>query len=180
MPRLKDLYQEKVVPHLNKKFGYHNAHQVPRLEKIVINMGLGEATQDPKILEIAIEELATVTGQRPAITRAHLSVSNFRLRTGNPIGCRVTLRGARMYEFFDRFANVAAPRIRDFRGLPRKSFDGRGNYNFGITEQTIFPEIDYDKVSRVLGMNITIVTTARTDEEGMELLSSLGMPFRRS
>jgi len=178
-PRLLELYRQEIIPHLRKRFSYKNIMQVPRLEKIVLNMGVGEATENPKFLDTAAEELAQITGQRPAITRAKKSISNFRLRQGMPIGCRVTLRRWRMYEFLDRLINVAIPRIRDFRGLSDRSYDGRGNFSLGIKEQIIFPEIDYDKVDRIRGMDITIVTTAKTDEEAFELLSAFGMPFRK-
>jgi large subunit ribosomal protein L5 len=162
-----------------KRFGYKSIMQVPRLEKIVVNMGVGEAVADRKVLDEAVEQLALITGQRPMITKAKKSISNFKLREGMPIGCKVTLRGARMYEFFDRLVTLALPRVRDFRGVSDRSFDGRGNYSLGIREQIVFPEIDIDKVSRILGMDITFVTTARTDEEAYELLKELGMPFRR-
>jgi large subunit ribosomal protein L5 len=180
MSRLLEDYRERVVPGLMKKLGLANVFQVPRLEKIVVSIGLGEATQDPKVIDIAVQELAAITGQKPAITRAKKSVSNFKLRAGTPIGVKVTLRGNMMYEFFDRLVNVAIPRVRDFRGLSSDSFDGRGNYSFGIEEHVIFPEIKYDQVKKVLGMNITIVTTALTDEQAFEFLSDMGMPFRRS
>jgi len=179
VPRLKKLYQEHIIPYMMKRFGYKNIMQVPRLEKIVVNMGVGEATQDRKLLDAAMKELALITGQKPAVRRAKRSISQFKLRKGMPIGCKVTLRRDRMYEFLDRLINVAVPRIRDFRGLSERSFDGRGNYSLGIHEQIIFPEIDYDKVERVRGMDITIVTTAKTDEEAYELLKEFGMPFRR-
>jgi large subunit ribosomal protein L5 len=179
MPRLLEDYRERVVPGLMKKFGLGNVFQVPRLEKIIVSIGLGEATQDPKVIDVAIQELAVITGQKPVTTRAKKSVSNFKLRAGTPIGVKVTLRGTMMYEFFDRLVNVAIPRIRDFRGLSPDSFDGRGNYSFGIEEHTIFPEIKYDQVKKVLGMNITIVTTAATDEQAFEFLGDMGMPFRR-
>ena len=178
MARLKDLYQEKVVPALMKRFGYQNRMEVPRLEKIVINMGLGEAIQNIKILDSAVQELSQISGQKPVITKAKKSIAQFKLRTGMPIGCMVTLRKERMYEFFNRLVNVALPRVRDFKGVSGKSFDGRGNYSLGIREQLIFPEIHYDKIDKVKGMNIIIVTTAKTDEEGKELLKLLGMPFR--
>jgi large subunit ribosomal protein L5 len=178
MPRMKNLYQEKVVPALMKRFGYQNRMQVPRLEKIIINMGLGEAIQNIKILDSAVLEISQITGQKPVITKAKKSIAQFKLRTGMPIGCMVTLRKERMYEFFNRLVNVALPRVRDFKGLSGKSFDGRGNYALGIREQLIFPEIHYDKIDKVKGMNIVIVTTAKTDEEGKELLRLLGMPFR--
>jgi len=178
MPRLKDLYQENVIPALMKRFGYQNRMEVPRLEKIVINMGLGEAIQNIKILDSAVQELSQITGQKPIITKAKKSIAQFKLRTGMPIGCMVTLRKEKMYEFFSRLVNVALPRVRDFKGVSGKSFDGRGNYTLGIREQLIFPEIHYDKIDKVKGMNIIIVTTAKTDEEGKELLKLLGMPFR--
>jgi large subunit ribosomal protein L5 len=178
MARLKDVYQEKAVPALMKRFNYKNRMQVPRLEKIVINMGLGEAIQNIKILDSAAQELSQITGQKPVITKAKKSIAQFKLRTGMPIGCMVTLRKERMYEFFNRLVNVALPRVRDFKGTSGKSFDGRGNYALGIREQLIFPEIHYDKIDKVKGMNIVIVTTAKSDEEGKELLRLLGMPFR--
>jgi large subunit ribosomal protein L5 len=178
MPKLKDLYQENVIPALMKRFGYQNRMEVPRLEKIVINMGLGEAIQNIKILDSAVQELSQITGQKPVITKAKKSIAQFKLRTGMPIGCMVTLRKERMYEFFSRLVNVALPRVRDFKGVSGKSFDGRGNYSLGIREQLIFPEIHYDKIDKVKGMNIIVVTTAKTDEEGKELLKLLGMPFR--
>jgi len=178
MARLKKLYNEEIIPVLTKKFKYKNRMEVSKLEKIVVNMGIGDALTNPKFLDAAMEDLATIVGQRPAITRAKKSISNFKLRAGMAIGCRVTLRRERMYEFFDRLVNVAIPRIRDFRGVPTKSFDGRGNYTLGISEQIVFPEIDYDSVEKVRGMDITVVTTAKTDEEALELLKMLGMPFR--
>ena len=178
MARLKDRYHEEVVPALTKKFRYTNKMQVPKLEKIVVNMGTGDALVNAKLLDAAVEDLTLIVGQRPAITRAKKSISNFKLREGMAVGCRDTLRRNRMYEFFDRLVNVAIPRIRDFRGVPIKSFDGRGNYTLGITEQIVFAEIDYDSVEKVRGMDITVVTTAKTDEEAMELLKLLGMPFR--
>jgi large subunit ribosomal protein L5 len=178
MAKLKEVYQEKVVPALIKRFNYKNGMQVPRLEKIVVNMGLGEAIQNVKILDSAAQELGQITGQKSVITKAKKSIAQFKLRTGMPIGCMVTLRKERMYEFFNRLVNVALPRVRDFKGLSGKSFDGRGNYALGIREQLIFPEIHYDKIDKIKGMNIVIVTTARTDEEGKELLKLLGMPFR--
>ncbi len=179
VPRLQLHYREKVIPELMKKFQYKNAMMVPRLEKIVLNVGIGEASQNPKLLESAAKELAAITGLKPAITRARLSISNFKLRKGMAIGCRVTLRRFHMYEFLDRFLNVAIPRIRDFRGLSDRSFDGRGSYSIGIKEQIIFPEIDIDKIERVHGLDITMVTTARTDEEAQALLQAMGVPFRR-
>jgi large subunit ribosomal protein L5 len=178
-PRLRETYLRDSVPSLTKRFQYKSVMQVPRLEKISVNVGLGAATQDAKILDAAVKELELVVGQKVVITRAKKSISNFKLRQGVPIGCRVTLRGARMYEFFDRFVNVAVPRIRDFRGFSEKSLDGRGNFTVGIKEQIIFPEIDVDKVTRITGMDITFVTTAQTDEEAYELLKGLGMPFVR-
>jgi large subunit ribosomal protein L5 len=178
MAKMKDLYREKVIPALMKRFGYQNRMEVPRLEKIVINMGLGEAIQNIKILDSAVQELSQITGQKPIITKAKKSIAQFKLRTGMPIGCMVTLRKEKMYEFFSRLVNVALPRVRDFKGVSGKSFDGRGNYSLGIREQLIFPEIHYDKIDKIKGMNIIIVTTAKTDEEGKELLKLLGMPFR--
>jgi large subunit ribosomal protein L5 len=178
MAKLKDLYQENVIPALMKRFGYQNRMEVPRLDKIVINMGLGEAIQNIKILDSAVQELSQITGQKPIITKAKKSIAQFKLRTGMPIGCMVTLRKERMCEFFSRLVNIALPRVRDFKGVSGKSFDGRGNYSLGIREQLIFPEIHYDKIDKVKGMNIIIVTTAKTDEEGKELLKLLGMPFR--
>jgi large subunit ribosomal protein L5 len=178
MAKLKEVYREKVVPALMKRFGYKNRMEVPKLEKIVINMGLGEAIQNIKILDSAVQELSQITGQKPVITKAKKSIAQFKLRTGMPIGCMVTLRKERMYEFFNRLVNVALPRVRDFKGLSGKSFDGRGNYALGIREQLIFPEIHYDKIEKVKGMNIVIATTAKTDEEGKELLRLLGVPFR--
>ncbi len=178
-PRLLDHYREVVVPRMMQEFRYKSPMQVPKLEKIVINMGLGEAIQNIKILESAQAELAAITGQKPVVTRARRSIAAFKLREGMPIGCMVTLRKDRMYAFLDKLMNVVLPRVRDFRGVSDKGFDGRGNYTLGIREQIIFPEIDYDKIDKIKGMNITIVTTAQTDAEGKELLSLLGMPFRR-
>ena len=178
MARLKEVYQEKAVDALMKRFNYKNRMQVPKLEKIIVNMGLGEAIQNIKILDSAAQELSQITGQKPVITKAKKSIAQFKLRTGMPIGCMVTLRKEKMYEFFNRLVNVTLPRVRDFKGLSGKSFDGRGNYALGIREQLIFPEIHYDKIDKVKGMNIVIVTTAKTDEEGKELLKLLGMPFR--
>ncbi len=175
---MRERYGRDVVPEMQRIFGYRNALQVPRVEKVVINMGLGEAIQNPKALDAAAADLAAITGQRPAVARARKSVAAFKIRKGMAIGLRVTLRGRRMYDFLDRLFNLALPRVRDFRGLSPHSFDGRGNYTFGLREQLVFPEIDYDKVDRVRGMDITIVTTARTDEEARELLRLLGMPFR--
>ncbi|MCS6951500.1 MAG: 50S ribosomal protein L5 [Bryobacterales bacterium] len=179
MPRLKELYRKSVVPALIKEFGYKNVMAVPRLEKITVNIGLGEATQNPKLMDGAVNELALITGQRPVVTKARKSVAAFKLRAGMSIGCMVTLRGDRMYEFFDRLVNVALPRVRDFRGVSTKSFDGRGNYTLGIRDQLIFPEIDYNKVEKLKGMNICITTTAKTDAEALSLLRHLGMPFRQ-
>lgn len=177
--RLAKIYTENVVPALMKKFNYKSIMQVPRLHKIVINMGVGAATQDQKIVQSAVTEMELITGQRPAVTLAKEAISNFKLRVNQPIGCRVTLRRAHMFEFLDRFINIVAPRIRDFRGLSDKSFDGRGNYSMGIKEQIIFPEIDVDKVSKIRGMDITFVTTAQTDEEAYALLKEFGFPFRK-
>ena len=178
MSRLKILYQKQVAPALRKEYNYTNVMAIPRLEKIVINMGVGEAIQNAKLLDAAAEELAAITGQKPVITRAKKSIASFKLRKDMPIGCMVTLRGERMYEFFDRLVNVALPRVRDFRGLPTKSFDGRGNYTIGLRDQLIFPEIDYSKVSKIKGMNVCMVTTAKTDDEARTLLRLLGLPFR--
>jgi large subunit ribosomal protein L5 len=178
MTRLKERYQKDVVPQLMKNFGYRNPMRVPRLDKITLNMGLGEAVQNVKILDSAVEELSLIAGQRAVITRAKRSIAAFKLREGMPIGVTVTLRRNRMEEFFDKLVNVALPRVRDFRGVSGKAFDGRGNYSLGIREQIIFPEINLDKIDKVKGLNISIVTTARTDEEGKELLRLMGMPFR--
>jgi large subunit ribosomal protein L5 len=175
---MKEFYDKEVVPALQKHFNYKNILEVPRLEKIVINMGLGEAMQNIKILDSAMEEIAAIAGQRPVITKAKRSIAQFKLRAGMPIGCMVTLRKNRMYEFLNRLINVALPRVRDFRGFSPHAFDGRGNYALGIKEQIIFPEINYDKIDKIKGMNIVITTTAKTDEEGRELLKLLGMPFR--
>ncbi len=177
-PRIQERYRDDVIAKLSEEFGYSNAHQVPRVTKIVVNTGIGEGTQNPKLLEAASSEIATITGQKPVIRRARKSIANFKLREGQPVGCSVTLRRDRMWEFYDRLVNVALPRVRDFRGVSPKAFDGRGNYTLGITEQIIFPEIDYDKVERLSGMNITVVTTAETDAEARALLGHLGMPFR--
>ena len=179
VPRLKEHWEKKVLPDLMKRFGYANPMQAPKLKKIVVNMGVGDALTNVKLLDVAAVELATITGQKAAIRRAKKSIANFKLRQGQPIGCMVTLRGNRMYEFYDRLVNVALPRIRDFRGVPARSFDGRGNYTLGLSEQIIFPEINYDKVEKVRGMDITFVTSARTDEEGQELLRLMNMPFRQ-
>ncbi len=177
--RLKEHYKKSVLPALMKEFGYRNVMAAPKLEKISVNIGLGEATQNPKLLDGAVNELAQITGQKPVITKARRSIAAFKLRTGMSIGCTVTLRGERMYEFFDRLVNVALPRVRDFRGVPTKSFDGRGNYTLGLRDQLIFPEIDYNKVEKIKGMNICITTTATSDAEGLALLKHLGMPFRQ-
>jgi len=177
--RLREYYEKKVVPLLMKEFGYKNSMQVPKLVKIVLNMGVGEATQNIKILDAAVEELALIAGQRPVIRRAKRSIAAFKLRAGMPIGCKVTLRRDRMYDFFDKLVNFALPRVRDFKGVSDRAFDGRGNYTLGIKEHIIFPEIDYDKIDKVKGMNITFVTTAKTDEEAKVLLEKLGLPFRR-
>ena len=179
MTRLRELFEKDVVPKMMKEFGYQNRMQVPRLHKIVVNMGLGEALLNPKILESSSGEIAAITGQRPVVTRSRKSIANFKLREGMPIGCMVTLRKERMYEFLDRLMNVAIPRVRDFRGISRRSFDGKGNFTFGVREQIIFPEIDYDKIEKIKGLNVTVITTAKTDEEGRALLTHLGMPFRR-
>jgi len=178
MARLKELYWQKLVPALRQELGYANIMQVPRLEKIVVNMGLGEATQNTKVLESGVNDLSQITGQKPVVTKAHKSIANFKLREGVAIGCAVTLRGERMFEFLDRLVNVALPRVRDFRGVSDRSFDGRGNYSLGIREHTIFPEINLDKVEQVKGFTISMVTTAKTDTEGRALLRALGMPFR--
>ncbi len=179
MSRLQQMHAEQVVPQLTKKFGYKNPMQVPRLTKVTINMGLGEATTDKKVLEQAVAELAKITGQRPVVTKARKSVASFKIRDGYPVGAKVTLRRERMYEFVDRLVNVALPRVRDFRGLNAKSFDGRGNYNMGVTEQTIFPEINFDEISAIRGMDIAITTTAKSDAEAQALLAAFGFPFRQ-
>jgi large subunit ribosomal protein L5 len=177
--RLKEKFVKEVTPALMSKFGYKSIMQVPKLEKIVLNMGVGDAVANAKALDNAVEELSTITGQKPVVTRAKKSIAGFRLREGMPIGAKVTLRGERMYEFLDKLVSVSLPRVRDFRGVSKKAFDGRGNYTLGIKEQLIFPEIDYDKVSKVRGMDIVIVTTANTDEEARELLTQFGMPFQK-
>lgn len=179
-PRLKQRYQDEIVPTLMQEFSYDNVMRAPRLQKVVLNIGLGEATQNAKALDAASGDLATITGQRPVITRAKRSIANFKIRDGNPIGLMVTVRGDRMWEFLDRLLNAVLPRIRDFRGVSRKAFDGRGNFSLGIREQLIFPEIDYDKIDRVRGLQVNIITTAVNDEEGARLLELLGMPFSRS
>ncbi len=180
MPRLKDRYREEIVPALMEEFGYRNVMEVPRLQKIVVNVGLGEALQDVKALDAAARDIATITGQKPIITRAKKSIAGFKLREGNPIGVKVTLRGNRMYDFLDRMCNVALPRRRDFRGISPDSFDGRGNYTLGFREQLVWPEVDYDSIDKIRGMEVTIVTTAKTDEEARRLLQLFGMPFRRT
>ncbi len=177
MARLKEFYKDQVAPALMQKFGYKSVMQIPKLDKIVINIGLGEARDNPKAIESAVSDLAQITGQKPIITKARKSVANFKLREGMNIGCKVTLRNEKMYEFLDRFFNVALPRVRDFRGISANSFDGRGNYSVGIKEQLIFPEIDYDKIDKIRGMDIIMVTTAKTDEEARELLTLMGAPF---
>src|SRR3954449_1210098 len=176
-PRLKDRYEQEVAPSLQKRFGYSSAMEVPRVEKITLNMGVGEAKQDSNMLEAATEQLATIAGQRPNVRRARKSIASFKVREGMPVGVSVTLRRARMWEFLDRLCSVAVPRIRDFRGLNPRSFDGRGNYSMGVREQLIFPEIDYDSIDQVRGLDVTITTTAKSDEEAFELLLGLGMPF---
>ncbi|AEV70331.1 50S ribosomal protein L5 [Acetivibrio clariflavus] len=180
MPSLKEKYIKEVAPALMEKFKYKSVMQIPKLEKIVLNMGVGDVKDNPKALDAAVNDLALITGQKPIVTKAKKSVAAFKIRQGMNIGCKVTLRGDRMYEFADRLLNIALPRVRDFRGVPANSFDGRGNYSLGIKEQLIFPEIDYDKVEKVRGMDITFVTTAKTDEEARELLKLLGMPFSQS
>jgi len=179
MPRLKDKYLKQVVPEMMKKFKYKSVMAVPRLQKTIINIGLGSATKDSKIMDEAVKELAVISGQKPIITRAKKSISNFGVRKDMPVGCKVTLRSDRMYEFLDKFINIAIARIRDFRGIPSDSFDGRGNYTIGVKEQLIFPEIDFDQVTNTLGMNITIVTSALNDEEGKTLLELMGAPFKK-
>ncbi len=179
-PRLQERYRKEIAPKLRTEFAYKNPHQVPSLAKIVVNIGLGEAVQNPKLMEKATEELAAITGQKPLVRKSKKAIANFKLRAGLPIGCMVTLRGARMWEFFDRLVNVALPRVRDFRGTPTKGFDGRGNYTLGLREQIIFPEVDFDKVEKIVGMNVTVCTTAGTDAEAKALLTHLGMPFRRA
>lgn len=177
MARLKDKYQQEIMPALQKEFSYDNVMAIPKLDKVVVNIGLGEAIQNPKALDAAVQDITAITGQKPVITRAKKSIAAFKLRDGMAIGVKVTLRGDRMYEFIDRLFNVALPRVRDFRGVSPTSFDGRGNYSLGLREQLIFPEIDYDKVDKIRGMQIAFTTTARTDEEGKALLKMLGMPF---
>lgn len=178
MARLRDQYKAEIVPKLKEKFGYRNVMQVPKLSKVVVNMGLGDAIENVKVIETAADEIAIITGQKPVVTKARKSIANFKLREGVPIGVMVTLRRDRMYTFLDKLIAIALPRVRDFRGVSPKGFDGRGNYTLGIKEQIMFPEVNYDKIDKIRGMNITIVTTARTDEEGLELLRLMGMPFR--
>ena len=179
MSRLKDLYNDQIVENLTKKFGYKNIMQVPKLDKIVVNMGVGEAKENAKLLEAAVKDMETITGQKAILTKAKNSIANFKIREGMPIGCKVTLRGEKMYEFLDRLVNLALPRVRDFRGVNPNSFDGRGNYTLGIKEQIIFPEIEFDKIDKVRGMDIIFVTTANTDEEARELLKEFNMPFEK-
>ena len=179
MSRLKDLYKDEIVDAMIKKFGYKNIMEVPKLDKIVINMGVGEAKENAKVLDSAVKDLETITGQKVVLTRAKNSVANFKIREGMPIGCKTTLRGEKMYDFMDRLVNLALPRVRDFRGVSAASFDGRGNYALGVKEQLIFPEIEYDKVEKVRGMDVIVVTTAKTDEEARELLRLFGMPFAK-
>jgi len=179
MSTLKDVYINECVPALREEFGYKNAMEIPKIEKIVLNMGLGEAVQNPKIVEGAAEELTKIAGQKAVITKAKKSIATFKLREGMPIGCRVTLRGDKMFDFFSKLVNVALPRVRDFRGISTKTFDGRGNFSMGVKEQIIFPEIDYDKIDKIKGLNITIVTSAKTDKEAFFLLDKLGMPFKK-
>jgi large subunit ribosomal protein L5 len=179
IPRLQEKYEKEVVPALMEKFAYKSVMEVPKLEKIVINMGVGEAKDNPKVLEAAVSDMTIITGQKPVLTRAKKSIANFKIRENMPIGCKVTLRKQKMYEFADKLMNIALPRVRDFQGVPDKAFDGRGNYTLGVKEQLIFPEIEYDKIDKVRGMDIIFVTTAKTDEESREFLRALGMPFTR-
>jgi len=179
MTNIEKKYKEEVAPELQKQFGFGNPFQVPRLLKVTVNMGLGEATKNPKVIETSVAELTAITGQKPVVTRSRKSIAAFKVREGNAIGACVTLRGDRMFEFLDRLMNVALPRVRDFRGVPTRAFDGHGNYTLGLREQIIFPEVDYDKIDKIRGMEVTIVTTAPTDEEGRRLLALMGMPFRR-
>lgn len=179
MAALKEVYINECVPALKEEFGYTNAMEIPKIEKIVLNMGLGEAVQNPKIVESAAEELTKIAGQRAVVTKAKKSIATFKLREGMPIGCMVTLRGDKMFDFFSKLVNIALPRVRDFRGISPKTFDGRGNFSMGVKEQIIFPEIDYDKIDKIKGLNITIVTSAKTDSEALFLLNKLGMPFRK-
>ncbi len=179
MSRLKDFYEAEIIPEMTKKFSYKNKLAVPKLEKIIINMGVGEARENAKVLDGAVNDMTIISGQKPMITKAKKSIANFKLREGMNIGCKVTLRGARMYEFADRLINIALPRVRDFRGVKANSFDGRGNYTMGIKEQLIFPEIEYDKVDKIRGMDIVFVTTAKTNEEALDLLKGFGLPFKK-
>ena len=179
-PRLRNVYKEESCPQLMDRFSYKNVMQVPIVKKVVVNIGVGEAVQEPKAMENAVSELSAITGQKPALRRAKKAISNFKLREGVAIGCMVTLRGSRMYEFLDRLITLALPQVRDFRGVPGRGFDGRGNFSMGVREHIIFPEIDYDKIDRIKGLNITVVTTAKTDEEARSLLTHVGMPFRKS
>ena len=179
MSRLKEMYKNEIMDAMTKKFGYKNVMEVPKLDKIVINMGVGEAKENAKLLDAAIADMELITGQKAIATKAKKSVANFKIREGMPIGCKVTLRGERMYDFLDKLVSISLPRVRDFRGVSKKSFDGRGNYTLGVKEQLIFPEIDFDKVNKVRGMDIVVVTTANTDEEARELLTQLGMPFQK-
>lgn len=179
MARFKEFYHKEIVPSLKTEYGYENVHRIPKLEKIVLNMGLGEAVQDIKIIDRAAQEMTLISGQKPVVKKARKSIAAFKLREGMPVGCTVTLRGDRMYEFIDRLINAVLPRVRDFRGISSKGFDGRGNYTLGLTDQTVFPEIDYDTIDKLRGMNITFVTTAKTDDEGRSLLTAFGMPFRK-
>ncbi|RKX59540.1 MAG: 50S ribosomal protein L5 [Thermodesulfobacteriota bacterium] len=179
MVLLEERYQKECVSELMEHFGYKNPHQVPKIEKVILNMGLGEAIENPKILDSAVKELTLISGQKPVVTKAKRSIAAFKVREGMPIGCRVTLRRQRMYDFLTKFINIAIPRIRDFRGVSPKAFDGKGNYTLGVKEQIIFPEIDYDKIDKIKGMNVTIVTSAKTDDESRYLLDVLGMPFRK-
>jgi large subunit ribosomal protein L5 len=178
MARLYEVYKQEITPKLMDKFQYKNVMQVPRIDKVIINIGVGEAIQNPKALDAAINDLTIVSGQKPIVTKAKKSIAGFKLREGMPIGCKVTLRGERMYQFLDKLINIVLPRVRDFRGVSPQAFDGRGNYSLGIKEQTIFPEIEYDKIDKIRGMEVVIVTTAKSDEEARELLKSMGMPFR--
>jgi len=178
MARLREKYRKDVVPHLMKEMGYRNVNQVPRLDKVVLNMGLGEAIQNAKVMDSAVAEITTIAGQKPVVTKSRKAIANFKLRENMAIGCMVTLRGLRMYEFLDRLMNLALPRVRDFRGVSDRAFDGRGNYSLGVREQIIFPEIELDKIDKVRGLTVSIVTTAKTDAEGKALLQALGMPFR--
>jgi large subunit ribosomal protein L5 len=179
MARLRDYYKKEIVPALKAEFGYSNIHQIPKIVKVVLNMGLGEAVADVKIIDKAVTELTLITGQKPIVRKARKSIAAFKLREGMPVGCAVTLRGSQMFEFLDRFINAVLPRVRDFRGISPKGFDGRGNYTMGLTDQTVFPEIDFDAVEKLRGMNITIVTTAKSDDESRSLLTAFGMPFRK-